>query len=366
MTRRIVLIGVVALLIAACGPATGEDTTTTSPPTTEANQPVETTDAPEVETDGILLAYSLEAGTTYEYEVDFNQHLEMTATGDPSALDGEELPGEAVIDMAGTTTFMHTVSDGPEPGTYEIHITGEFGDFTVSGTVDGETINEEVPEFAEMEPIDVTVVVDDQGNLIHEGEVLGDPFGAAFGDLGSLGNGAPGLDPGQFIGPPFSDQEVALGDTWSDQIEFPGMGEDPITTTIESTITGTDQVDGVEVFVIETSTATSPIELDLGEFFMGLFGAFIPEDATDEELAEFEAAMGELRFVISIDDTASNSTTYFDADAGIARRYNLSSGANIGMDLAMPDETTGELVSFEMNMAMEQEIQYRLISGPVA
>ena len=90
--------------------------------------------------------------------------------------------------------FTHTVADGPEEGTYEIHITGNFDDVSVTGTVDGEPVDSsEVPDFASMEPIDVTVVVDDQGNVISAGgEDLEDPLGGMLGDLGPMGGGAPG------------------------------------------------------------------------------------------------------------------------------------------------------------------------------
>lgn len=364
MTKRTASVAVLALALAACSPAGSEDTTTTAPLTTEAA--VETTAAPASSAEGVLLSYALEPGMSYEYEVEFDQHLEMTAEGDPSALEGEDLPGEASIDISGTTTFMHTVSEGPEEGTYEIHITGEFAEMTVSGIVDGEEITEDIPDIAEMEPVDVTVVVDEQGRVIQDGEAVGDPFGGAFGGMDSLTN-APGLDPGQFIGPPLSNQEVEVGDSWSEEIEIPAFGDEPIVTSIESTVTGTDQVDGAEVFVIETSVSSSPIELDLGEFFLGLFGAFIPEDASDEEVAQFEAMMEQLKFLISIRSADSSSTTWFDAEAGIARRFDQVGGADISMDLAIPDETTGELVAFKMDMSIAQDMRYHLLgSSPTA
>jgi hypothetical protein len=36
------------------------------------------------------------------------------------------------------------------------------------------------------------------------------------------------------------------------------------------------------------------------------------------------------------------------------------------MELNMPDEDTGEMVGFDMDMALDQVITYRLISGPTA
>ncbi len=36
------------------------------------------------------------------------------------------------------------------------------------------------------------------------------------------------------------------------------------------------------------------------------------------------------------------------------------------MDLNIPDEETGEMVGFVMEMGLDQDVTYRLISGPTA
>ncbi len=282
-----------------------------------------------------------------------------------------DFPGAASVDVSGTAVFTHTVAAGPEEGTYEIHITGNFDDVSVTGTVDGEPVDpSQVPDFATMKPIDVTVVVDDQGNVISAGgEDLDNPLGGMLGDLGPMGGGAapaPGLDPGQFFGPLFSDDEVAVGDTWSDEIETPGMGDEPVVTTVTNTITGIEQFDGADVYVIDTTSTTSPIEFDLGEFFKGLFGAFAPEGATPEDTAKFEEMMSQLKFVINVDDTSADGTTRFDAEAGVARQSDINGATHIAMDIKVPDDTTGEIMAFQMDMSINQGITYHLISGPQA
>jgi hypothetical protein len=361
-TRFLALIAVLALIAAGCG-GTTESTTTAGSDDTTATAPA--VEAPAA----VLLTYSLQAGSEFQYEVGIDQHIELKAAGDAALMGDEDVPGEAVIDLAGTATFTHVVSDGPEPGTFEIHITGEFTDMNVTGTVDGESVDSgEAPEFAALDPIDVTIVVDEQGNLIQNGETFDDPLAGMLGGLGALGGGspAPGLDPGQFIGPPFSDREVTVGDTWSDEIETPGLGQAPIVTSLTSTVTGVDEIDGADVFVIESSSATSLIEFDLAEFFGGLFGAFMPEDATAENAAEFEEMLTQLQFLITVDGTTADSTTLFDAEAGIARQSATNGATSISMDMNVPDETTGELVGFQMDMILDQDISYRLISGPNA
>ena len=354
-----------ALALTACNAGSGSEATITSAAADTATTST-TVPAPEA----VLLSYTLASGDEFNYEVALDQHIEMTASGDASLMGGEEVPGDASVDVTGTAILTHVVSEGPEPGTYEVHITGEFADVSVTGTIDGESVeSEQAPDFASLDPIDVTVVVDEQGNLIQAGPEGGDdPLGGMFGDLGALGGGgpAPGLDPGQFIGPPFSDEEVAVGDTWTDEVESPGLGEDSIVTSITSTVTGIEELDGTEVHVIETSSTTSLIEFDLAEFFAGMFGAFAPEDASAEETAELEAMLDQLEFLIRVDGATADSRTWFDAEAGISRQSETSSAADITMDLNLPDEETGEMVSFVMEMGLDQDVTFRLISGPTA
>jgi len=362
MIKRSLSLGAVLALaaLAACGGSAQTTTTAVADNTT----------IPTPSAEAVLLSYSLTAGDEFQYEVGLDQHIDLTATGDASAMGEEGMPGDASVDIAGTAVFTHTVTDGPEDGTYEIHITGEFEDVSVTGTVDGKPVDSsEVPDFASMEPVDVTVVVDEQGNVISAGgEDLEDPLGGVLGSLGSMDGGvpAPGLDPGQFFGPLFSDDEVAVGDTWSEEIETPGLGDEPVVTSVTNTITGVEQFDGADVYVIDTTSTTSPIEFDMAEFFRGLFGAFIPEEATAEETAEFDQLMSQLKFLITVDDTSADGTSRFDSEAGVTRQSVITAATHVAMDMLVPDETTGEMTGFQMEMSIDQGISYHLISGPQA
>lgn len=360
--RTLTLLGVISLVVAACAGAGAEDTTTSSAAAET------TTTAPPVE--AIQLSYTLEPGTTYDYEVDLDQTIDLTTSGDTSALgEQDQLPGEMSVNITGTTSFTHTVAEGPEPGTYEITIKGDFSDLQFDGTVDGEPVDSsEIPEMAEMEPVDVTIVVDEQGNVIPDDSAgLGQDL---FGDLGGLDmleQFGSGGGPGQFIGPPFSEEEVAVGDTWSETIEVPTMPEqDPITTQIDSEVVGTETIEGSEVFVIDTTTTTSPIEFDLAELLVGFMGAFVPEDATDAEIAEMEALAEQLRFAFSVDETVSHLTTWFDYEAGHARQAEYANDTHMVMDVNIPDEATGEMVEFAMDMTIGQDVTYRLVGTGTA
>lgn len=356
--RSLTLIGVLSLIVAACNPGGDSAESTTSVPA----ETTSTAGAP----DAILLSYSLEAGQSFSYEVDLDQKIKVDVDGDASALgEDEEIPEQMELSITGTTTFTHSVAEGPEPGTYAITITGDLSALEFDGIMDGEPVSpDEIPDFAATELIDVTIVVDEQGNIIPDESGLGEDF---FGDLGGfdmlnqMGSGG-GVDAGQFIGPPFTEDEVSVGDTWSETIETPTLpGNDPITATIESAVVGTEEIDGTGVFVIETTTSTSAIEFDLAQVLIGFMTAFVPDDASDEDRAEIDAIVEQLRFAFAVDPQVAEMTTWFDYEAGVAVKSDFASRTHMTMDINVPNDETGEMVEMSMDMSIDQNVTYRLV-----
>ncbi len=347
-----------ALVMAACGEGETGQSTTSAPEPATTTQP-----GPEA----ILLSYSLEPGATFTYLVDLDQEIVMTSEGDGGVAGNEEMPGAMSIQLDGSTTFTQTVAEGPEPGTYEITIKGEFTDLNVEGTVDGEEVAPgDIPDVAEMPPIDLTIVVDEQGNSIPQSNQMGEVFGNEVGGLGALGGlegFGPGSDIGRLVGPPLPDEPVTVGDSWSESIEVPmmmGMEGDPVTTVVSSEVVGTESVEGREVFVIDTEMITSMIEFDLAEFLIGFFEAFLPDDASEEDRAELDGMMQDLKFLMKIDETLGEMTTLFDPDAGLAREADFASTTHMIMDLNMPDQATGEMMGFVLDMSVDQKVTYTL------
>lgn len=359
-TPTFILLAVLALVVAACAGADTQDDTTTSVAETTT-----TTTFPEP--DALALSYDFEPGTSYEYEVGLDQTIDMATTGDTSALGetgSEDVPREMSLDVEGTTVFAHSVAEGSEPGTYEITITGDFSGMEFNGTIDGEPGEpSEIPPMAQMEPVDVTIVVDEQGNIIPDDQPgLGEDMLGELGGLGMLDQFGAGGGAGHFVGPPFTGDDVTVGDTWSETVELPTLPEqDPITTQTDSEVVSTDTVDGRDVFVIETTNSTSAIEFDLAQFLVGFMTAFTPEDMTDEEQAEIDAIVDDLRFAISVDPQVADLTTWFDYEEGLTRQAELSSDTHMVMDINIPDETTGELVAFGLDMDITQVLTHRLI-----
>jgi hypothetical protein len=351
MIRRLsALVLSLGLVLAACNGAPSGDTGTSGTTSTTATAP-----------EGVLLNYSLAAGQRYTFEVDLDQSLEMTTSGDASALGEDDMPGAMSLRISGTATFTYGIAAGPEEGTFEVTITGDFSAVTFDGTVDGEPVDpDDVPDLAQLEPVDITIVVDGQGNLITDDSGgFDDPFGF-FGGMDSLSG--MGLDFATFFGPPFDTSEVTVGDTWSVPLEIPGMGSEALTGEIRSTVTGTDTIDGAFVFVIDTRTTTPLIEFDLAEMIIGMFEVFLQlGNPSEEELAEFYGIMEQIRFAFSVAPSTIDTRTWFDQGAGVTRRSEMTGGTTISFDVAIPNEETGEMLEFGLVLTVDQTVGYRLV-----
>ena len=355
--RLLSLVAAMALVLAACSGGTSDASTTT---TTEQT----TTTLPALE--AMPISYDLEAGQTYTYELEMNQTMEMTSSGDASALDTEDLPGHMLVKVAGPTTVTYEVADGPEPDTYELTITTDLSGIEFDITIDGESAQpEDLPDFAEMEPQATTIVVDKHGKPLDGGaDMPDDMLGGMFGDFGGMmGEMGPGFNPTQFFGPGLPDGEVEVGDSWTETTEIPLFGEDKASTTVTSTIDRIEEMAGTEVMVIETVVSTSEIRFDMAEFLLALFEGFIPDDASDEDLAMLEQLRGQMKFLFEVDASETNMTTWFDPEAGMALQTSVLGDSRIAMDINVPDDESGEMMAFTLDMSISQDMTYRLVGG---
>ncbi len=347
-----------ALLLAACGGGSVDATSTTAAPTTT------TLPAPEA----MEIAYKLEAGKSYTFELDMNQTMEMTTTGDAAAMAEEELPGEMKITVSGPTQVTYAISDGPTDGTYEITITSDLSGLDFDITLDGETAEaDEIPDFAELEPQATTIVVDEHGKPSGgDSQIPDDMFGGLFGDMGGMMGDVGGsmFNPAQFFGPALTDEEVEVGDTWTETTEIPLMGEDAATSTVTSTIDRMEDLDGTSTMVIETVVANSEIRFDMAELLLAMFEGFMdPEQASEEDLAMLEQFRDQIRFLFTVDASEVNMTSWFDPEAGMTLQSRLAGDTHMAMDVNVPDDETGEMMAFTLDMSMTQDMTYRLVDS---
>lgn len=375
-SRLLVVWGLTGLLAAACGeaavgPSTPETTPTTVATPTTTTRPAPTTTSsttttvgrPDLPAGELVYGYLPQQHLTYSLELD--QTLRMRADGDPGAFGEDDLPLTVDLEQSIETVMTYAIGEGPLPGTTELTITAEFSGLRVSGTANGEPFDpgEDAFDLDSIPPIDVTIVVDEKGRPVSvttpDGESL------PLGDIG--GFQAFGSDQlARPLGPVFPEGTIGVGDTWTDEQSTPGPDGEPISSRSTHRIVATQVVDGHEVLVIESVVESDGFEFDLAEVFAAIFAGFgelAGEDAGGEEAqAELEEALADLEFVISADPSTATATTWFDPLAGLVRRAEQSGRIGIGMRFRGPDADTGRLVSFTMDMEIEQEAVFRLVA----
>lgn len=344
--RLLACLAALLVAVSACT-GTGEDTGTG-----EGAGQVDVPDtAPVVE-----LAYSYVAGDVITYEVDVSQRLVLETDGAATAATDGNVPTSADVTITALGNFVYTVSAGPQPGTFEIAIEGMFDDVAVAGTADGEPVDdpEDLGEIGEIEPVSTSVIVDDTGRVVDGGEAAADPFGLGRSPLGLSG------DLGRLVGPVLPDEPVAVGETWTESYQEAGIGGEPVEATITATLGGTEDADGVDAYVIDSATERGASEVDLAEFFGGFMGAFVdPEDTATQ--SSVQDLIDQLVFRISTDPSSSTATTLFDPEAGLVARSETSGASSIQMEVALPDDETGELERFDVDLDVEQSVAYRLV-----
>jgi hypothetical protein len=333
------------LLISACG--SGSVVTTTTAPATTTTVLVGE------------LAYAYADGDQLSYQISIEQDISMNADGNEIATASEDFPGTAEIAQTIGGSLFYDVSAGPEQGTHTLNITSELDQLEMTGTVNGEPVDPtgDQLDFASIEPIKATLVIDGQGKVL-DAEAGGLDLSQMLGDLGALQDLAGG-NLGQHLGPPFPGRSLSLGETWTDEQTVEAL-EQTVTTKASYTVTGRDEIDGHEVFVIESHATTSAFTLDLGQFLASLFGGFAGTAEDQASQAELEATLAQLEFRISVDDVNVTSTTWFDPVAGLVRKAEQASDLAMTMDMAVPDEASGELMEMTMVMDMAQRMSAAL------
>ena len=347
MTARRVLAVAFLALLGACDTSPA-NTTTTGPGTTS---PTTSQPAPARE-----LIYGYAPGLKLRYDVMVNQDIAFTATGDAPGFGDASLPIDAdlVTESQGHTTYG--IEEGPSPGTFAIDIAALFPDTRVAGNVNGETVDslEEggvEADLARIEPVDVTIVLNEFGRILEDESDEAMMLGADLAALTGLTNDLFAIP----VGPSFErGSVVTIGDRW--QIESSRAGQsEPVAARSESEIV--DIVDGI--FVIETTTVTDTYRVDFSEEFRNLYLEFAELENDEDIPPEVREGLDAIEFVITVDESSTVETAHFDPADGRIESSTKMSAMRLTMVFLAPD-VSGETTGFEITLDLAQTAVFTL------
>jgi hypothetical protein len=351
--RRVILVAL-CLFVAACE-STGQPNDTDQPGSSEPAASTTPTDA-----GARLLEYGFEAGQVYTYDLALEQHIVLQSEGTADAIGEEGVPESADVTVTATGTFSFEVAAGPGEGTYSVTVNGTFPDSTVEGTVDGEPVDDatDIDELGVIQPVSTVVVVDSPGRILDDSTSPSDALGLGATPLAGLSG-----DLGRIVGPILPAEPVTVGDTWTETTTDTVLGDAPVDTVMEATLTGKEALAGADTLVIGTTSTTGQADMDLADFFAEFMGAFADPDDPEAQ-AQLDRAIDQLVFRITIDPSSSESTTWFDPEQGVAARSTTSGPpSTFRMEVAMPDEETGELQGYSMRLDVTQALDYTLVAS---
>ncbi|MCE2527579.1 MAG: hypothetical protein J4G00_08615 [Actinomycetia bacterium] len=270
------------------------------------------------------------------------QQAEITLEGGPA----EEMPPGG-IQMATTLegTISYQASPGPDENTTTIRITTDIkmidNQMSMGGVIVPTPPHAEAPGFET--PIDVTVVVDQQGNVVEFASEALDGLLMGNGFLPTASVGSQELN--RPFGPAFPDDPVDIGDTWTERIEQEGpAGMGMIVTTAEHRLAGVDTEAGRTILVVES------------EYWTEAFA-----ELSEEEIPEGEDSFPEFTLLLSSAPSTVVAVTRFDPEAGLVVQGEYQASGGVATDMTIPDDT-GEPAGIISSTSYDQTVTYQLIS----
>jgi hypothetical protein len=311
-------------------------------PTTSVTAPASST----TQVDRQEYSYGFEIGQALDYRLDLQRRIILDSEGTSVEAVAGDLPGQADVTVTASGLFTYTVGQGPQEGTYLLTIEGDYDEMEVTGTIDGESVDDpgQVGELLTLGPESTTLVIDSAGH------VLESVWGGAPSDSATPGTsgGAAG-----FMGPVLPPDPLGSGETWGETFTEMAMGAAEVEGVLEGHLAGPGD-DGEVIF--ENVKTTAAGEIDLGPFYRDFL------TATAEEGEEVEG-LDQLVFRIAIDPAETRITGWIDPDRGLPLRTTVESTTRTSTESTLPDPDTGELQSFEMSIAIEQSTNYELVAG---
>lgn len=305
----------------------------------------------------VEFAYGYEAGDHLFYDVTLEQHLITTIDlqSAPALLGGSDLPGSADVLIRSVGQVVYDVAAGPDEGTFAITATTTYTETTISGEVDGESIDslDAVPEglAPNLDPQTVTIVIDGNGVVLSSTADETNPLALLDNPIG-IGTSV-GFDPlNGHLGPEFQTGSLAEGDTWTTTSSAAVLSATVETTTahVLSTLEG-------NLASIDTTYSNDGFTLSLGDLLQLFFGgsADLTDGTQSGDLPSTVTGSG-FDLTISGSPLEGRGTSVFDTAAGVLMSYEASATIPAMISVAFPDDTTGEPVEGSIDLVMEVSV----------
>ena len=323
-----------AASIVTAAPATTrapETTTTDASQATTASETT-TTSAP-VEFEPTVLSYNYPASGDLRYSI----AIEQQASVELDTGIAEELPPSPIeVDSILAGTIGYKTSTGPQENTTRIRILSDLSlvenRVSMGGVAMPASEIESAPGFEER--IDITVVVDQQGNVL---EFSSDALENLLGGENFLPNNSLGVQQlNRPFGPVFPDRPVAVGDAWTERVEQAGPGS-LIITNAQHRLVAVGGTEKRPILVIESTYQTEAFEWDMTEMVYGMFGA-LAEEVTEGEAQAGQETLPEFQLLITVTPGAVQVVARFDPQVGLVIQGDYQTRGRVTTDMTIPGE----------------------------
>lgn len=289
-------------------------------------------------------SYGFEVGQELEYRLDLERRIVIESEGTGQEGVVGDLPGQADAMVIASGLFTYTIGQGPQEGTYLVAIQGDYDRVEVTGTIDGETVEDpgQAAELLSLGPESTALVVDSAGH------VLESVWGGAPEDSSTPGTsgGAAG-----FMGPILPPDPLGMGETWGETFTEMALGAAEVDGVLEGRLAGPGE-DGEVIFENIKTTAAGDIDM------APLYRDFLTSTAEEGEEVQ---GLEELVFRIAVAPSETRTTGWFDPERGLPLRTTVESNSRTSTETRLPDPDTAEMQSFETSIAIEQTITYELL-----
>lgn len=331
----------------------------------------------------MLVAYSYEEYDALEYDLNITQDVTVDLQGshqvsdlpDAMASDGSDSEAEEENDAFASEDPPQVIDDGVrqvahrydltntlegsmryqpgvknEEGLLPVRVTAEFEKGTTEGNADGIPFYEDLSEelgIGIIHPVDVTVWVDEQGNIqdTDTGQEDLDPFAGMVLEQFSTVAGISQQHYERPFGPAFPDYPIDAGDSWSETLVVDGPSGEIVTevdhTLLEVQEGSSDVLVGQSVYLTEAYT------IDFSDIFRSLFSAFADDENADD-------ATDDLALAIDIGQSTVTVDWHYDSASGLVehgtQRVQTSIASNFDLD---PTDTDTVQLSAEIDQTTE-------------